>query len=294
MLDRRTFLSAMGAAPLVLNAAAGPALAATDINAAIGSLEKKAGGRLGVAVLDLHTGRAFAHRGDERFPMCSVFKLSLAALMLHRAEKGQEQLDRRLRWTRADLIPNSPATTKAVATGLTIRELSRDTIIHSDNTAANVLLREVGGPAGMTRFWRQIGDPVTRLDGIETAMSASTPGDVRDTTSPRAMLATVRTLTLGDALSPASRKQLIDWLVANTTGDTRIRAGLPNGWVVGDKTGTGGHGTSNDVAVAWPPGRKPVFISTFLTGSKLEMKQRNAIIAEAARAVVAAGFGTAA
>ena len=293
MLDRRTILSALGAAPLVLNAAGSAAWAATDINAAIGSLERKAGGRLGAAALDLQTGRAFANRGDERFPLCSTFKLSLAALVLHRADAGKIRLDRRLRWTRADLVPNSPATTKAVDTGLTVAELSRDIIIHSDNTAANVLLDQVGGEAAMTAFWRQIGDPVSRLDRPETSMSEAKPGDVRDTTSPRAMLSTVRTLTLGEALSPASRKQLIDWLVANTTGDTRIRAGLPKGWRVGDKTGTGGHGTSNDVAIAWPPGRKPVLISIYLTGSKLEMKQRNAVIAEASRALVNAGFGRA-
>lgn len=293
MQDRRTFLSAVGAAPLVVGAAVRPASAAADLNAAIVSLEKKAGGRLGVAALDLHSGRAFAHRGDERFPMCSTFKLSLAALMLHRADAGKVRLDKRLRWTRADLVPNSPATTRAVDTGLTIAELSRDIIIHSDNTGANVLLDQIGGAEAMTAFWRQIGDPVSRLDRPETAMSEAKPGDIRDTTSPRAMLATVRTLTLGDALSPASRKQLIAWLVANTTGDTRIRAGLPGSWRVGDKTGTGHHGTSNDVAIAWPPGRKPVLISTYLTGSKLEMKQRNAVIAESARAIAAAGFGRA-
>lgn len=161
-------------------------------------------------------------------------------------------------------------------------------MVLSDNAAANLLLNTFGGPSAMTEFARSIGDTTFRLDRMETMMSEAKPGDVRDTTSPQAMARTLQRLALGDALSSASKAQLIAWLKANRTGDTRIRAGLPKDWIVGDKTGAGGHGTNNDVAIIWPKNRAPVILSVYLTGSKLPVPRREAIIASVAAEVAQA------
>jgi beta-lactamase class A len=128
---------------------------------------------------------------------------------------------------------------------------------------------------------------VTRLDRIETALNEGTPGDPRDTTSPLAMLGTMQKLVVGDALSAASRTRLVGWLVASKTGDKRLKAGMPSSWRVGDKTGTGGHGSANDIAVAWPPGRAPVFVTAYYTGSAIPDEARSAVIAEAGRIATA-------
>lgn len=298
MIDRRQVFTGLSTWPVVAAgypAGAAPAARLTSgISRGIIALEARSGGRLGVGVLDTATGKTFGHRADERFAMCSTFKALAAALVLRRVDQGRERLDRRITYGKEVLLPHSPVTEKHVRDGMTVGALCEATITLSDNAAANLLLDSFGGPPALTAFLRGLGDPVTRLDRREPEMNVVKPGDPRDTTSPAAMLGTLRTLTLGPALSPASRQRLVDWLVANKTGDKRLRAGLPRGWRVGDKTGTwsdGKTGTSNDVAVTWPPGRPPLLITAYLADARLDGDGRDAVLAEVARLVVAAGFG---
>ncbi|MET0310617.1 MAG: class A beta-lactamase [Burkholderiaceae bacterium] len=253
-------------------------------------IEAATGGRLGIAIHFTGSGRRFSHRGAERFPMCSTFKTLASAYVLHRVDKGQEQLDRRISFTRADLVRHAPAVEAKLAEGsMTLAELCEGTITLSDNAAANLILATYGGPAALTRYLRSIGDKITRADRTEPELNTAIAGDPRDTTTPETMIATIGKLVLGDALSPASRDQLTRWLVANKTGDTRLRAGLAPGWRVGDKTGTGANGTNNDAGVLWTPQGEPVLIAAYLTGAKVPMEQQNAAIAAVAALAVSMG-----
>lgn len=281
-ITRRTFGSFIAAGAL---APLAPALAAAPLSDALSASEKETGGRLGVAVEDMQGGARFAHRAGERFPMCSTFKWLAAAAVLKRVDDGRERLDRRMRFSKADLIANSPASRRHVASGMTLEEACDAAVTLSDNTAANLLLSALGGPQGVTSFARSLGDAVTRLDRTEPAMNDVRPGDPRDTTTPAAMLATMKAVLLGDVLKPASRETLVDWLVANKTGDTRIRAGLPKDWRVGDKTGTG-RTSNNDLAIAWPPQRKPLLIVVYIRDAKAPFAATSASIAKVAREVV--------
>ena len=164
-------------------------------------------------------------------------------------------------------------------------------IEYSDNTAANFLLQGIGGSSKLTEYLRSIGDKVTRLDRNEPELNTAIAGDPRDTATPISMLNSVNTLVLGQALSESSRKQLTAWLIENTTGAARLRAGLPPGWRIGDKTGTGWNGATNDVVIAWPPDRAPILIVAFFVGSKADSNKREAAIAEVGR-IVADAFGT--
>jgi beta-lactamase class A len=255
----------------------------------IARIESESGGRLGVAALDTLTEARFGHRADERFPMCSTFKLLAAAAILARVDAKQERLDRLIEFAAADVVVNSPVTKDHVgAPGMSLEELCEAAMTMSDNTAGNLLLASLGGPEGLTAYARSLGDTVTRLDRIEPELNEATPGDVRDTTTPAAMVANMRALTLDKALSATSREQLVRWLIGNKTGDTRLRAGLPAGWRVGDKTGSGERGTTNDVGVFWPPDRAPVIVSIYLTQTAASPTQRNATLAAVGRAVASA------
>ena len=287
MIDRRSLLATI---PLFF---AGDAVAAAgpqplQLAAAVAAAEAATGGRLGLAVIDTGTGRTFSHRGTALFPMASTFKMQLAAAMLMRADARQEQLDRALSIKPGDIVGHSPFTKTRVGSSATIAELAKATVTTSDNGAANLLLATMGGPEGFTRWVRSIGDRVTRLDRYEVMMSEGLPGDPRDTTSPDAVAAIWQRLLLGNALLPASRATLTDWLIANTTGDARLRAGLPKGWRVGDKTGTGGDNSVNDIAIVWPPGRPPVIIAAFLNGGRASAAVHEAVLADLARAVATA------
>jgi beta-lactamase class A len=283
MIDRRGFALGAGAALVMVGGSA--AQSPDALEAAFRRIEAESGGRLGVTLIDTKDGSGAGHRADERFPMCSTFKLLAGAAMLARVDAGKEKLERRIRYDAKDLVTYSPVTEKRVAAGMTLAELCNAAITLSDNTAGNLLLANLGGPQGLTAFVRTLGDAATRLDRIETDLNEALPGDPRDTTTPAAMAADIRALLFGDALSEASRGQLRRWLVDNKTGDTRLRAGVPAGWIVGDKTGTGGHGSNNDVGVIWPPGRAPIIVTAYLTGSPGPAERRNATIAAVASAV---------
>ena len=289
MLTRRQFgSSALAVAgslvlPNVSRAASG---GTAPLIEALKQLESKSGGRLGVSVLDTTTGIPIHHKGDERFPMCSTFKVLAAAAILKDVGSKLEGLERRVRIEQADLVASSPVTSKHVGgDGMTLRELCDAAITMSDNTAGNALLKNIGGPAGLTSFARSLGDDITRLDRTETELNEATPDDPRDTTTPNAMADNYRRLLLGDVLPPEGRDQLGKWLIANKTGDTRLRAGLPQGWRVGDKTGAGEHGTCNDVAIVWPRERSPLIIAVYLTGATLDPNGRNDVIASVGREV---------
>lgn len=257
----------------------------TDPLRLLARLEARDGGRLGVSVLDTGSGWALAHRADERFPMCSTFKWVAAAAVLSRVERGQDLLDRRIRYGAADLVSYSPVTQPQVAQGMTLGNLCKAAVVWSDNTAANLLLSTLGGPPGITAFARSHGDDQTRLDRIEPALNEAEPGDPRDTTTPQAMLQLLRRVVLDDGLAAPQRDQLASWLRGCRTGDTRLRAGFPPDWVVGNKTGAGAHGTNNDVAVIWPPRGAPIVVAAYLTNSPSTRDAQNALLAETARIV---------
>jgi beta-lactamase class A len=292
MIERRQFLIGAGGLGLLAHmpalAAPQPGFRGQRLDETVAALERRSGGRLGVAVIDTGTGRRFSHRGDERFPLCSTFKFLLAADLLARADRGVLNLDRRIP-IMATHLGNSDFVKSRVGRDASLRELAHAIIEISDNDAANLLLAQIGGPAALTRFARAIGDPVTRIDRIEPVSDA--PGDVQDTTSPNAMAADFQRLLLGTVLKPDSRATLADWLLKSKTGVGRLKAGLPAGWRIAHKTGTGMHGSSNDAGLVWRPHGAPLAVSVYLTGSPLGDKGRDAVIADAAGAIVAVARG---
>ena len=250
------------------------------------SIETTSGGRLGVAIFDSANGAWTGHRIDERFPMCSTFKWLAAAYVLHRVDRGQEKLDRRIRYGSDALLPWSPETEKhADGSGMTVAELCEAAIAMSDNTAANLILKALGGPSALTHFLRTQGDTVTRLDRWEPDVNTSIPGDGRDTSSPRAMATLLRRWVLEPTLSDGSRERLVQWLRSTNTNTHRLAAGLPTGWKLGSKTGTGPYGTTNDVGVYWPMGRAPIVAAVFLTESEKSQENREDALARVARMV---------
>jgi beta-lactamase class A len=260
------------------------AATSADLQASLAELERQNGGRLGVSIVNVATGNRIGHRADERFAMCSTFKFLVASFVLTRVDRQEERLDRRVVFSKKDLLSYAPVTEKHVGEpGMTIGELCEAAVTLSDNTAANLLLASFGGPAGLTAYARSIGDDVTRLDRTEPTLNEAKHGDPRDTTTPAAMLEDIRKIVLGDLLSKSSRDQLTAWIVANKTGDDRLRAGLPKDWRIGDKTGTGENGSRNDIAVVWPPDRDPLIITAYYTESSASDDQGNRLLAEVAR-----------
>ncbi len=286
-MNRREWLKGAAASAVML-AAAPPLFAAPvrDYAAQLAELERVHGGRLGVAILDTGNGRYIAHRADERFLMCSTFKLLLAAAVLARVDHGVEELDRRVMFDKATLLDWSPVTQLyAGPPGMTVAALCQAAITMSDNTAANLLLASSGGPAAVTRYARSLGDTLTRLDRSEPTLNHA-DGE-KDTTTPRAMLGDIHKLLLGDALAASSRGQLVDWLQHCQTGAASLRAGLPADWRTGDKTGSGVAAT-NDVAILWPPARKPLLVTAYYDNGQLPASERRAVLAEVGR-IAAAG-----
>ena len=278
MIDRRGALVGAAAALVAgCGQAASPAIGKAGGNfarevATLKRIEQTARGRLGAFVLDPASGRSFGWREHERFAHCSSFKLSLAAMLLGRADKGEVDLGEILHWSKADMLSTSPVTSLHIADGLPVGELARATLVTSDNTAANVLLRRFGGPEAVTRFWRSTGDTVSRLDRYEPELNLTPPGAELDTTTPAAMAATLAKLVLGEVLAPGSRNTLREWMIAVATGRNRIRAGFPVDWVSGDKTGTGineARHTYVDLAFGGPAGASPVIVTAYFEPERL-------------------------
>lgn len=265
-----------------------PAVAAGETldETAVRAIEERIGGRVGVAVVDAD-GTHMVYRADERFAMCSTFKLALAAAVLERTDVGAIAMDEELRFDESDLLAYAPVSREHVAQGrMTVDQAAEAISILSDNTAANLLLERIGGPAALTEYFRRHGDAVTRLDRMEPGLNENAVGDDRDTTTPAAMAGLVHRLMFGDALSPASREQLAAWAVANRTGDDRIRAGVPAGWRVGDKTGNCGN-AYNDIGIVWPPGDDPFVLTVYVDRATAPRAQIDAAIAEIGRLAAA-------
>ena len=287
-ITRRFVLSSALAIAALHVTEAGAEPSPIDLNARLAEIEAAAQGRLGVAILDTKTGDMFGRRELERFPLCSTFKVLAAALVLQRVDLGAEQLDRRVVFSAADVVENSPVTEgRAGPEGMTIAEICAAAITVSDNTAGNLMLASFRGPGRLTDFLRTLGDKATRLDRMEPELNEVPLGDPRDGTTPRAMAYTLQRILLGNVLSKSSEALLIGWLTASTTGEARLRAGLPAQWRVGDKTGTGARGATNDVAIVWPPGHPPVIIAVYLADTTLPLDVRNAAIADVGRAAAA-------
>lgn len=247
------------------------------------ALEREIGGRIGVAMVDAEGRLIDSHRGGERFAMCSTFKLPLAALMLERSVDGALALDEVLPYDESDLLDYAPTTRERLGEGgMTVRDLAEAAVIVSDNTAANLLLERIGGPEALTAFFRWHADEVTRLDRTEPTLNENAVGDDRDTTAPEAMAGLIQRLALGSALPAEAREQLRDWAVANRTGDNRIRAGVPSGWRVGDKTGSCGN-ASNDIGIVWPPEGEPFVLTVYIDRPTAEGPEVDGAIAELAR-----------
>ena len=283
-MNRREWLK--GAAFGAIALAASPrvlAMQARGAAARLAALEHQHGGRLGVAILDAGSGARVAWRADERFLMCSTFKLLLVAAVLKKVDSGTEQLDRRIVFGRDALLEYAPVAKQHVGPpGMTIAQLCEAAVTLSDNTAANLLLASIGGPSGVTHYARTLDDKLTRLDHEEPELNRWNADD--DTTTPWAMLEDMHELLLGDALSQTSRGQLLRWLMANKTGDDSLRAGLPPDWREGDKTGSG-NTANNDVAILWPPRRKPLLVTTYYDNAHADTSARKAVLAEVGRIV---------
>ncbi|SCG50194.1 beta-lactamase class A [Micromonospora halophytica] len=264
----------------------GPTVTPVPPPAEFAALEQRYDARLGVYALDTGSGRTLAYRADERFAYASTFKALAAGALL--AATSDAELDRVVRYGREDLVMHSPVTEKHVADGMTLREAADAAVRYSDNTAANLVLAELGGPAGFERALRGIGDTVTDPARTEPALNEAAPGDVRDTSTPRAMADSLQAYAIGGALSVEDQRVLLDWLKRNTTGANLIRAGVPAGWQVGDKTGAGGYGTRNDIAVLWPPDAAPIVLAVMSRRDTKDARHDDALIAEATRVTLKA------
>lgn len=244
-------------------------------------LERQYEVRLGVYALDTATGQATGHRTDERFAYCSTFKALAAAAVLQ--QRSLDELDEVVHYTVDDLVEYSPVTELHVGTGMTIRALCDAAVRFSDNTAGNMLFRDLGGPQALNAVLNSVGDDITRMDRIETDLNTAVPGDIRDTTTPRAFAQNLHRFGLDDALPAQKRDTLNDWMSGNATGDALIRAGAPSGWPVSDKSGAGAYGTRNDIGIVWPPDSAPVVVVVFSTREIPDASYDNTLIADAAR-----------
>jgi beta-lactamase class A len=279
LLDRRSLLASL------CWMAASPALAA-DAPPELDSYERESGGRIGVYAENLATGAKLAWRADERFVMCSTFKASLAACVLTRVDRGEEQLAATIPYGQADLLDYAPVAKQNLPTGaMSVAEMCKAIVELSDNTCANLLLARIGGPAALTAFWRSLGDATSRLDHNEPELNRSPPGNPHDTTTPAAMANNLRRLVTGEALSQASRAQLTDWMANCKTGANRLRGGLPADWKIGDKTGNNGKDASGDIAIVWPRSDRPILIAAYTQGGTPTAAQIEAVFARIGRMV---------
>lgn len=285
---KTTFRQTAAIAVSLISLLASPMLWADNNNTIeeqLNTLEKYSQGRLGVALINTEDNSQITYRGEERFAMASTSKVMAVAAVLKASEKQAGLLDKNITIKKSDLVAYSPITEKHLTTGMTLAELSAATLQYSDNTAMNKILDYLGGPAKVTQFARSINDVTYRLDRKEPELNTAIHGDPRDTTSPIAMAKSLQALTLGDALGQSQRQQLVTWLKGNTTGDNSIKAGLPKHWIVGDKTGSGDYGTTNDIAVIWPENHAPLILVIYFTQQEQDAKYRKDIIAKAAEIV---------
>jgi beta-lactamase class A len=287
--SRRRILRSLAALPLLgsslgFSAVSDPTPSAL---AQFAELEKPLNGRLGLFAWDTGTSRQLRYRADDAFPFCSTFKVLLVGAILQQDAEHPGLLQQSIRLRPTDFVTYSPITETHRDEDVTIAALCAAALQYSDNTAANILIKKLGGPEAVTAFARSLGDQHFRLDRWETDLNSAIPGDRRDTTTPAAMGQDLHHLLLGKALPAPQQTQLRQWLLGNTTGNKRIRAGVPSDWLVGDKTGTGSYGVTNDVAVLWPPQRAPIILAIYTTRTNKEAQPREDVIVSATEAVIA-------
>jgi beta-lactamase class A len=282
-------------APLVLMAAllagcggagsAHTASATASAPVSFAQIEHRFHARLGLYALDTGTGRTVAYRADERFAYASTMKAFSAGVLLRRSTN--KQLDHVITYRASDLVDYSPITSKHVGTGMKLRDVIAAALDYSDNTAANLMLNQLGGPRGLQAALRGLGDATTNVDRTEPTLNTAIPGDTRDTSTPRTLGGDLRRFVLGGDLRRPRRRLLTNWLLANTTGGPYIRVGVPAGWKVGDKTGNADYGTRNDIAIAWPTSGSPIVISILSDRGSANASSNDALIADATKAAVA-------
>jgi beta-lactamase class C len=293
---RRSLLLAAVAAPFVAACTSAPVADqghAHTAQAELTALEKASNGRLGVAALDTSNGVRIAHHARERFPLCGTYAVAAAAAMLARGSLDASLLPRRILYRRYEIVAGSPITESHVDTGMTIEQLCVAMLQSGDKGAGNLLMGVLGGPQAVTAFARASGDMSFRLDHWEPELNNAAPGDERDTSTPVEMVDTLQRLLLGNTLQEPQRTQLMEWMVGGARGATGIAAGVPPGWRIADKAGTGGYGTTTDVAVLWPPSRAPIVMAVSFTQPQAAAAARADVVASAARIVAAALTATA-
>ena len=246
-------------------------------------IEARLNARVGLAIYDTGSDHKWLYNADQRFPMASTFKVMACAALLARTDAGADSLDRQIEISADDLVAWSPETEAWAGETASLHQLCKAAMGMSDNTAANMVLEAIGGPAGFTAFMHSLGDQTTRLDRWETELNEAIPDDPRDTTSPAAMASSLQKLLLGDRLSDSARQQLTDWLVGNEVGGPLLRAGIPDHWRIGDRTGAGGYGTRGVVAIMWPRQHAPLIAAIYITETEASMDDRNSAIAELGR-----------
>lgn len=262
----------------------------TSVQKRIAQIEASSDGRIGLSAFDTADQTYIQFREGERFPFCSTFKTFVASAVLKKSVNNGSFLKKRVRFSKEEVVKSgyAPITGANIATGMTVAELCAAALQYSDNAAANLLMKELGGPQTVTSFMRSMGDHSFRLDRWEPQLNSAIPGEILDTTTPAAMTKSLYRLALGDGLSLPLREQLQTWLKGNTTGNSRIRAGIPRDWIVGDKTGTCSYGTTNDIGIIWPPNGNPIVVTIFYTQNSKDAAPRNDVIAEVTRALVEA------
>jgi len=259
-----------------------------QIQKKIATLEANSKGRLGVFAVDTANSKQIQYRTDERFPMGCTSKVMGVAALLKQAMTNHTLLNQKITYTEKEVETAgwAPVTSKHLNTGMTMLELCKAAIMQSDNLAMNLIMKKIGGPKAVNDFARSIGDSQFRLDRWYPEEASAIPGDLRDTSTPKAMVNSFKSLLIGKSLAPMQRKLLLSWLIKSTTGYSRIRAGIPKGWVVGDKTGSGDYGTTNDIAIIWPPGCSPIILGIYFTQDKKDAHRRNDVLASVTRDVI--------
>lgn len=253
-------------------------------NQSFAKLEKEYDAKLGIYALDTSTNQTVAYHSDDRFAFASTSKsLAVGALL---RKNSLEALDQRITYTHEDLSNYNPITEKHVDTGMTLKELADASVRYSDSTAHNLILKQLGGPSEFEKILREMGDTVTTSERFEPELNEVHPGETHDTSTPEAIAKTLQSFTLGTALPIEKRELLVDWMKRNTTGDKLIRAGVPKGWEVADKTGAGSYGTRNDIAIIWPPNKKPIVLAILSNHDKEDAKYDDKLIADATKVVL--------
>ncbi|MEK4741025.1 class A beta-lactamase BlaIII [Bacillus sp. FSL R9-9481] len=253
-------------------------------NQSFAKLEKEYDAKLGIYALDTGTNQTVAYHSDDRFAFASTSKsLAVGALL---RKNSLEALDQKITYTHEDLSNYNPITEKHVDTGMTLKELADASVRYSDSTAHNLILKQLGGPSEFEKILREMGDTVTTSERFEPELNEVHPGETHDTSTPEAIAKTLQSFTLGTALPIEKRELLVDWMKRNTTGDNLIRAGVPKGWEVADKTGAGSYGTRNDIAIIWPPNKKPIVLAILSNHDKEDAKYDDKLIADATKVVL--------